>query len=219
MLVAENLVFSYKNKKIFDSLSLCVGERERVGILAPSGFGKTTLLRLLGGYSAAGFRADCGGWFPSAEEGILSGTADLAASGEGGESQTADGEDAAGRRRSGSEAGGEAGDSAGMENAFSKGTVRRRAAAILHCAFSGPKPDIRSVMRSPRCWILITQGQIWRFLIEETKRRGIGMVIASHSRELLDYVCTRQIDLTDSGRKEEEYGYDANGRAGSVDQI
>ena len=66
---------------------------------------------------------------------------------------------------------------------------------------------------------LITQGQIWRFLIEETKRRGIGMVIASHSRELLDYVCTRQIDLTDSGRKEEEYGYDANGRAGSVDQI
>ena len=50
MLVAENLVFSYENKKIFDGFSLCVGERERVGILAPSGFGKTTLLRLLGGY-------------------------------------------------------------------------------------------------------------------------------------------------------------------------
>lgn len=30
----------------------------------------------------------------------------------------------------------------------------------------------------------ITQGQIWNFLIEETKRRGIGMVIVSHSQPL-----------------------------------
>ena len=37
----------------------------------------------------------------------------------------------------------------------------------------------------------ITQGQIWNFLIEETKRRGIGMVIVSHSQPLLDHVCTR----------------------------
>ena len=42
---------------------------------------------------------------------------------------------------------------------------------------------------------LITQGQIWRFLMEETSERKIGMVITSHSQELLDHVCTRQIRL------------------------
>ena len=42
---------------------------------------------------------------------------------------------------------------------------------------------------------LITQGQIWRFLMEETEERKIGMVITSHSQELLDHVCTRQIRL------------------------
>ena len=31
---------------------------------------------------------------------------------------------------------------------------------------------------------LITQGQIWRFLMEETAERKIGMVITSHSQEL-----------------------------------
>lgn len=44
----------------------------------------------------------------------------------------------------------------------------------------------------------ITQGQIWNFLIEETKRRGIGMVIVSHSQPLLDHVCTRQIRLNEN---------------------
>ena len=45
---------------------------------------------------------------------------------------------------------------------------------------------------------LITQGQIWHFLMEETYKRQIGMVVASHSRELLDYICTRQVQLAQS---------------------
>lgn len=42
---------------------------------------------------------------------------------------------------------------------------------------------------------LITQGQIWNFLMEETARRQIGMLVVSHSKDLLDYICTRQIRL------------------------
>lgn len=42
---------------------------------------------------------------------------------------------------------------------------------------------------------LITQGQIWNFLMEETARRQIGMLVVSHSKDLLDYICTRQIKL------------------------
>ena len=42
---------------------------------------------------------------------------------------------------------------------------------------------------------LITQSQIWHFLIEETERRGIGMIVVSHSPELVEKVCTRVVRM------------------------
>ena len=42
---------------------------------------------------------------------------------------------------------------------------------------------------------LVTQSEIWHFLMDEIRRRGIGLLAVSHDRELLDRICTRQIDL------------------------
>ena len=42
---------------------------------------------------------------------------------------------------------------------------------------------------------LITQSQIWNFLLEEAKRRNLGMVVVSHSDALLEHVCTRIVDI------------------------
>lgn len=42
---------------------------------------------------------------------------------------------------------------------------------------------------------LITQSQIWNFLIEETGRRGIGLLMVSHSDALMERVCTRIVDV------------------------
>lgn len=42
---------------------------------------------------------------------------------------------------------------------------------------------------------LITQSQIWNFLIEETSRRGIGLLMVSHSDALMERVCTRIVDV------------------------
>ena len=42
---------------------------------------------------------------------------------------------------------------------------------------------------------LITQSQIWSFLVQEVEQRGIGLLAVSHSRELLERVCTRVCDL------------------------
>lgn len=49
---AEEISFQYGRGKgrILDRISICVDEGERVGLTAPSGFGKTTLCRLLAGY-------------------------------------------------------------------------------------------------------------------------------------------------------------------------
>ena len=42
---------------------------------------------------------------------------------------------------------------------------------------------------------VITQAQIWHFLIEETEKRNIGMIVVSHNQELLKRVCTRIVEL------------------------
>jgi ABC-type dipeptide/oligopeptide/nickel transport system, ATPase component len=43
---------------------------------------------------------------------------------------------------------------------------------------------------------LITQSQIWSFLMEEVERREIGLLAVSHSMPLLESVCTRICDLS-----------------------
>ena len=40
---------------------------------------------------------------------------------------------------------------------------------------------------------LITQGQIWDFVLKELKRREMGMIAVSHSPELLEKVCDRVV--------------------------
>ena len=42
---------------------------------------------------------------------------------------------------------------------------------------------------------LITQSQIWHFLIEETQKRGIGMIVVSHDPELVEKVCNRVVRI------------------------
>lgn len=42
---------------------------------------------------------------------------------------------------------------------------------------------------------LITQSQLWGFLLEEAERRKLGMVVVSHSPDLIQRVCTRVITL------------------------
>lgn len=42
---------------------------------------------------------------------------------------------------------------------------------------------------------LITQSQIWSFLVREVKNRHIGLLAVSHNQPLLDQVCTRQVQL------------------------
>ena len=42
---------------------------------------------------------------------------------------------------------------------------------------------------------LVTQAQIWNFLLEEAERRQLGLLIVSHSDALLGRLCTRIVEL------------------------
>lgn len=49
MIVLENIKMAYQDEVIFENLNLMVKENEFVGIVGPSGIGKSTLLRLIAG--------------------------------------------------------------------------------------------------------------------------------------------------------------------------
>ena len=38
---------------------------------------------------------------------------------------------------------------------------------------------------------LITQAQIWEFLLQEAQQRNLGLLVVSHSESLMRQVCTR----------------------------
>lgn len=42
---------------------------------------------------------------------------------------------------------------------------------------------------------LITQSQIWNFLLEEVRQRKMGLVMVSHSDALLERICTQIVDV------------------------
>ena len=52
LLEAKNISFQYgkDTRQILNNFSLSVERHERVGIIAPSGFGKTTFCKILAGY-------------------------------------------------------------------------------------------------------------------------------------------------------------------------
>lgn len=43
----------------------------------------------------------------------------------------------------------------------------------------------------------ITQAQIWGVVLEHVKKYNIGLVVISHDRDLVDRICTKIVDLTE----------------------
>lgn len=196
MLEAKRLVFSYGKRKmhppVLDHVSLRVAPGERVGILSPSGTGKTTLLKLLGGY----LRPDAGevlvdgkplparGYCPvqmiwQHPEKAVNPRLRLGRSLAEGDGSMEALEERLGiaedwKRRFPQElSGGE------LQRFCIARALGQRTRYLL-------ADEITTMLD------LITQGQIWNFLIKETRERQIGMVVVSHNRQLLDHICTRQ---------------------------
>ena len=198
ILEAKNLSFRYEEsgRKILDQFSLQVDSSERVGILAPSGFGKTTLCKILAGYEE-----------PETGTVLMDGKSLYSYKGYCPVQMIWQHPEQAGNPR------------LRMRNVFEEGDqVETELIKKL-----GIEPDwmnrfptelsggelqrfciARALGKRTRFLLadeistmldLITQSQIWHFLMEETQRRGIGMIVVSHSPELVEKVCTRVVEL------------------------
>ena len=174
-LEAKNITFGYqKGIPVLEHYDLTVDVGERVALSAPSGFGKTTFCQLLAGYSEQMI------WQhpersvdPAMRIGdTLAQCPDLdpgVVEGLGIEKDWY-------HRFPGELSGGEI-------QRFCIARALSNRTRFLIC-------DEISTMLD-----LITQSQIWSFLLAETERRNIGMVLVSHSEPLTKLVATRVVEM------------------------
>lgn len=196
-LEARNVTFYYKGKKkapVLDQFSLSVSSGERVGLKAPSGRGKTTLCRLLAGYEKpvkgeilldgkplGSYRGACPVqmvW--QHPERAVNPRLKLG-------DTLADGRNVPDRiiRALGIEEDWKT----RYPQELSGGELQRF--CIARALGEGTRfliADEISTMLDP-----ITQSQIWTFLLEEVKRRQIGLLVVSHSEPLLEQIGARRI--------------------------
>lgn len=195
ILQAEHLTFSYRRRKqecILQDYSLSITSGERVGLRAPSGRGKTTLCRLLAGYekpqqgkvllngkALSSFRGVCPVqmvW--QHPETVVDPLLQLGVTlNEAGKPE----------ERLLKELHIEEGWLKRYPSELSGGELQR------FCLARALHPDTRFLLCDEITAMLdlVTQAQIWNFLLEEGKRRDLGMLIVSHDDALLQKVCTR----------------------------
>lgn len=197
-LEAKNISFRYDNgnRQILNNLTMYMDSGERLGLIAPSGFGKTTCCKILAGYEKPDQGevlldgkplSSCKGYCPvqmiwQHPENSVNPRLKLKEvlkEGDGVEDRVIEG--------------------LGIEPEWlnrypaevSGGELQRF--CIARALGGGTRfllADEISTMLD-----LITQNQIWNFLITEVERRNIGLLVVSHSQGLLERVCTRRLDL------------------------
>lgn len=198
ILEARNISFRYgeKSREILKDFSLKAESTERVGLVAPSGFGKTTLCKILSGYEKPdsgqvlldGKPLDFYGSYCPVQliwqhpEQAINPRLRMRSVLEEGDNVSPDlikrlGIEADWMNRFPAElSGGE------MQRFCIARALGQRTQFLL-------ADEIITMLD------LITQSQIWHFLMDETEKRKIGMIVVSHSQELLEKVCTRIVDL------------------------
>ena len=198
ILQAKNVSFQYKENSpmVLQDISFEVREGERVGLRGKSGIGKTTLCRLLAGYEKPYSGeilldgkpvTDYRGYCPvqmvwQHPEQAVNPRCRMHTVLEEGDGITKDiieglGIEEAWKTRFPAELSG------GEQQRFCIARALGKGTRILLA-------DEISTMLD-----LITQSQIWNFLLEEAKRRDLGMVVVSHSDDLLERVCTRIVEI------------------------
>ena len=195
ILEARDVTFYYRGRRhtpVLENFSISVSSGERVGLKAPSGRGKTTLCRLLAGYekSAKGqvlldgrpvreYRGVCPVqmvW--QHPETVVDPLLTLG--------KTLN-EAGAVEQRLLDALHIEPGWLTRYPSELSGGELQR------FCLARALNPEVRFLLCDEISAMLdlVTQAQIWKFLLEEAQRRGLGMLVVSHDEALLEKVCTR----------------------------
>ncbi len=197
MLEAREITFGYKSgKPLLSNVELAVAPGERVALKAPSGFGKTTLCRILAGYERpwAG-EVLCDG-APLPRRGVcpvqlIGQHPELAV-------------DPRLRMRDTLAEAGEV-----PQELLDEVGIRAEWLTRFPHELSGGELQrfciARALATAPRYLICdevttmldaVTQASIWRVLIDFVQKMDMGMILVTHTPALAERIATRTIDLT-----------------------
>ncbi len=191
----RNVRFGYGNAPLFADVNLTIEPDERVALIAPSGTGKTTLCRLLAGYE----RPQAGTVTVDGQHLPKKGACPVQLIGQHPE-QTLD---PLMRMEDSLHEAGEP-DSALLD---ALGIQRRWLSRYPHELSGGELQRFciaRALLVNPRYVIAdeittmldaVTQATLWRFLLDEQRRKNWGMAFVSHSEALTKRIATRAIDV------------------------
>ena len=180
----EHIDFRYTDKSpwILKDVSLTIEAGERVGIVGPSGYGKSTLSKIIAGYmnpTSGSVMIDekplpKKGMCPVQMIKILN------------ECWTP-GEEVLARM--------------GIEKDWLNRWPSELSGGELQrfCIARILSPDVKFLLCDEITTMLdvITQAQIWQVLLDTAKKNGYGMLIITHNMALAEKVCTRIVDLRD----------------------
>lgn len=195
-LEVKDVSYSYDNHKtILDHINLTVESHERVGILAPSGIGKTTLCKIMAGY----LKPDQGEILVDGNPLPKKGYCPVQMIWQHPEKAVnprlklkeiiADGDNVEPRIIQ----------ELGIEHDWMNRYPQELSGGELQrfCIARALGERTRFILADEISTMLdlITQSQIWEFLLKEVKRREIGLIVVSHSEPLMQAVSTRTISL------------------------
>ena len=197
MLEARGISYAYPGARapLYRDFDLAIDAHERVAISAPSGFGKTTLCRLLAGYERPQAGAIIVDGAPLPKRGTCPVQLILQHP-----------ETAVDPRMRMEQTLAEAGE-VPQRLLDDLGIQKRWLARFPHELSGGELQRFciaRALAANPRYLVAdeistmldaVTQAQIWRFLVAETQARGIGMLFVSHSPALTERIATRVVSL------------------------
>lgn len=197
ILEGRNLTFAYDEKEgaVFSDVNLKVESHERVAVLGPSGFGKTTLCKILAGY----LKPKAGGVYLDGKPLPMKGYCPVQMIWQHPERAVnprlrlrdtlADGQNVEERIIK----------SLGIEEDWMNRYPQELSGGELQrfCIARALGRDTRFLIADEISTMLdlITQSQIWTFLLEEVKRREIGLIVVSHSEPLLAKIADRRIEF------------------------
>ncbi len=195
-LKGENLAFSYENGKyIFENINIKIQSEERVVLFASSGFGKSTLGKILAGYE----NADRGRVTIEGEDLVAKGFCPVQLIyqhpeksvnpkwtikkilSEGGDFQP------------------DILEKLDIPNDYLERYPFELSGGELQriCIARALKEETRFIIADEITTMLdtITQAKIWKFLLEEVQDRRIGLLVITHNQHLANRIATRVIDF------------------------
>ena len=196
-LEVQNVSFRYQRKErwILKNVSFSIQEGERVGLVGPSGYGKSTLAKILSGYEMPAEGKVLLDGKPLPKKGIC--PVQLIYQHP---------EKAINPRWKMKKVLEESGQCSsqimqalGIEQDWlgryprelSGGELQRF--CVARSLFEGTRFLIADEMST--MLDVITQAQIWNLMLEEVERRQLGLIVVTHNQHLAQRVCTRMVDL------------------------